>query len=74
MALAIFARGHSGFAAENGGEVLTGGEAQRVGDVRDILVGAGQTPVSFLDAAVDEIFVERVTGLRLEPRAKPGGA
>ena len=41
MAVAIFARGHSRFAAENGGEVLTGGETQVVGDVRDIFVRAG---------------------------------
>ena len=73
MALAIFARGHSGFTAENGCEVLTGGEAQRVGDVCDILLGAGQAPVRFLDATVDEIFVQGVTGLRLEPRTQTGG-
>jgi hypothetical protein len=73
VAVTVFARRHSCFAAENGGEVLTGGEAEVVGNVRNVLVCAGQSPVCFLNAAMYHIFVQGVAGFRFKPRAETGG-
>ncbi len=60
--------------AEDGGEVLAGAKAQLVGDPHDVIGALGQELAGFLDAAVEQVIVQRVPGLRLETRAQPSRA
>ncbi len=74
MALAIFARGHADAAAEDGGEILAAGEAEIEGDMSDVVAGFGETPASFGDALVKNVFVGRKAHLCLEAFPEAGFA